>query len=113
MFNFLVTATDGAWERPGYEYERSRFLEFTREDIAASFRELKAAQIAALLKLPCLFAYEGTSKSLRIGRLKRVELRRERLPGILCARHKMTNRSMYAKQEEVDAAVADDPARTH
>jgi len=35
------------------------------------------------------------------------------LSGILCVRHTMTNRSMYAKQEEADAAVAGDPPRTH
>ena len=35
------------------------------------------------------------------------------LSGILCVRHTMTNRSMYANQEEVGAGVAGDPARTH
>lgn len=37
----------------------------------------------------------------------------ESLSGILCVRHTMTNRSMYANQEEVGAGVAGDPARTH
>ena len=59
MFNFLVTSKVGAWDHAGYEYERGRFLEYTSDDIAASFRELKAAQIKALVDLPCLFAYEG------------------------------------------------------
>lgn len=75
MFNFLVTATSGAWDQPGYEYERSRFLEYTSDDIAASFRELKAAQIEALMTLPCLFAYEGRSQPMRLGRLRSVKLR--------------------------------------
>lgn len=75
MFNFLVTSIDGAWDQPGYEYERSRFLEYTSDDIAASFRELKAAQIKALVDLPCLFAYEGASEPMRVGRLKSVKLR--------------------------------------
>lgn len=79
MFNFLVTSVDGAWDHPGYEYERSRFLEYTSDDIAASFRELKAAQIEALLNLPCLFAYEGTSEPMRVGRLKSVKLRNDGL----------------------------------
>lgn len=77
MFNFLVTSADGAWDRSGYEYERSRFLEYTSDEIAVSFRELKAAQINALLELPCLFAYEGTSRPMRVGRLKSVKLRSE------------------------------------
>lgn len=75
MFNFLVTSIEGAWDHPGYEYERSRFLEYTSDDIAASFRELKTAQIKALEDLPCLFAYEGTSEPMRVGRLKSVKLR--------------------------------------
>jgi FRG domain len=75
MFNFLVTATDGAWDQPGYEYSRGRFLEYTSDEIAESFRELKDAQLSALTEIPCLFAYEGTDKPMRIGRLKSVKLR--------------------------------------
>ncbi|UVL86024.1 FRG domain-containing protein [Pseudomonas sp. B21-028] len=74
MFNFLVTSLDGAWDYPGYEYDRSRFLEYTSDDIAASFQELKEPQLKALMELPCLFAYEGTQEAMRVGRLK-VKLR--------------------------------------
>jgi len=76
MFNFLVTASKGAWDFPGYEYDRSRFLEYTSDDIAASFQELKEPQLKALMELPCLFAYEGTRESMRVGRLK-VKLRND------------------------------------
>lgn len=75
MFNFLVTAVDGAWDLPGYEYPRVRFLEYTSDEIAESFRELRAAQLTALTELPCLFAYEGSDKPMRVGRLKSVKLR--------------------------------------
>lgn len=75
MFNFLVTAEEGAWDKPGYEYARVRFLEYTSEEIAASFRELETAQLRALKELPCLFAYEGTSEPMRVGRLKSIKLR--------------------------------------
>lgn len=75
MFNFLVTAKSDAWEQPWYEYARVRFLEFTSDEIAESFRELKTAQLAALTEMPCLFAYEGTEKSMRVGRIKSVKLR--------------------------------------
>jgi len=75
MFNFLVTYADGAWDKPSYEYPRGRFLEFTGDDIAARFRELKTAQLEALMQIPCLFAYEGTDEPMRIGRLKSVRLR--------------------------------------
>jgi hypothetical protein len=75
MFNFLVTSADGAWDDIGYEYSRSRFLEYTSEDIAISFQELKDPQLTALMELPCLFAYEGKSEPVRVGRLKNVKIR--------------------------------------
>lgn len=75
MFNFLVTSSDGAWDLPGYEYDRGRFLEYTSDDIAARFQELKDPQIRALIELPCLFAYEGTDEPMRVGRLKKVKPR--------------------------------------
>ncbi len=77
MFNFFVTSSSGAWDRLGYEYDRGRFLEFTSEDIAVSFRELKNLQIKALTELPCLFAYEGSDEPMRVGRLKKVKLRND------------------------------------
>ena len=75
MFNFLVTASEGAWDLPGYEYPRGRFLEYTSDDVAGGFRELKAPQIQLLTELPCLFAYEGTQAPMRVGRIKRLRLR--------------------------------------
>jgi hypothetical protein len=75
MFNFLVTASEGAWDLPGYEYPRGRFLEYTSDEIASSFRELKQPQINALLELPCLFAYEGTDAPMQVGRLRSIKLR--------------------------------------
>ncbi len=75
MFNFLVTSSEGAWDLPGYEYDRGRFLEYTSDEIAASFQELKDPQIWTLTELPCLFAYEGTDEPMRVGRLKRVKSR--------------------------------------
>ncbi|MFM0619829.1 FRG domain-containing protein [Paraburkholderia nemoris] len=77
MFNFLVTSIAGAWDRPGYEYDRGRFLEYTSDEIAARFRELKEPQIKALTELPCLFAYEGTDEPMRVGRLKRIKPRND------------------------------------
>jgi hypothetical protein len=68
MYNFFVTAKDGAWDGPAYEFDRSRFLEYTSDELAARFKDLKSRQIQALLKLPCLFAYEGR-EPMRLGRL--------------------------------------------
>lgn len=75
MFNFLVTASDGAWDLPGYEYPRGRFLEYTSDEVAVRFQQLKDLQLKALTELPCLFAYEGTDKPMHVGRLRAVKLR--------------------------------------
>ena len=75
MFNLLVTAVEGAWEDVGYEFSRSRFLEYTSEDVAESFRELKEPQLQALKDLPCLFAYEGKKGEVYLGCLNNIELR--------------------------------------
>lgn len=75
MYNFLVTSEVGAWDGRGYEFQRSRFLEYTSEDTASRFKELGPQQLEALLKMPCLFAYEGKTHPLRVGRLIRLQLR--------------------------------------
>lgn len=79
MFNFLVTSKTGAWDDKAYVYDRGRFLEFTSDDIAASFRELNEPQISVLKEMPCLFAYEGTVEPMLVGRLKVVKLRGRQL----------------------------------
>jgi len=75
MYNLFVTAIDGAWDRPFYEYDRSRFLEFTNDKIAKSFQSLTEKRIAKLKSLPCIFAYEGTRENVRIGTLKSIKER--------------------------------------
>ena len=75
MYNLFVTALEGAWDRDFYELPRSRFLEFTSEDVAARFQDLKQPQIQALIKLPCLFAYEGADGPFYLGRLRSIRIR--------------------------------------
>jgi FRG domain len=75
MYNFLVTAQEGAWEGSSFQFPRGRFLEFTEDEIAKSFQELQEPQIQTLLKLPCLFAYEGESEPMRLGKLTKIRQR--------------------------------------
>lgn len=79
MYNLFVTAQDGAWDRPFYEYDRSRFLEYTSEKISESFTKLTPRIIAKLKAMPCLFAYEGSEGNVRIGRLTSVKERGRKL----------------------------------
>ncbi|MEK6641729.1 MAG: FRG domain-containing protein [Nitrospirota bacterium] len=75
MYNLFVTANKDAWEQNFYEYDRSRFLEYTSEKIASSFSHLTRQNTAKLKSLPCLFAYEGRSLAVRLGSLKSIKER--------------------------------------
>lgn len=79
MYCLLVTANEGAWDLPGYEYERSRFLEYTNESLAEKFKILGQEQIEYLKKVPCLFAYEGFRGGVKIGRLTEIRERGKNL----------------------------------
>jgi hypothetical protein len=75
MYNLLVTARIGAWNDPFYEYDKSRFLEYTTESIAEAFKSLSPSLIETLKAYPTLFAYEGDEEDLRVGRLKSIKER--------------------------------------
>ncbi len=75
MYNLLVTARLGAWDETFYEYDKSRFLEYTTESIAEAFKSLSPSLIETLKTYPCLFAYEGDEEDLRIGRFTSIKER--------------------------------------
>ncbi len=75
MYNLFVTSQEGAWDRPFYEYDRSRFLEYTNDKISNAFKSLTEKRIAKLKSLPCLFAYEGTDGNARLGKLRSIKER--------------------------------------
>lgn len=79
MYNLLVTAKKGAWDSPYYEYERSRFLEYTNEKISSIFQGLTENNIEVLKSYPCLFAYEGDDCDVRVGYLKEIKERGRKL----------------------------------
>ena len=75
MYNLLVTAMEGAWDKGFYEYDKSRFLEYTNEDIASALQGLSESHIEHLKSYPCLFAYEGEDSDVRIGYLTSIKER--------------------------------------
>ncbi len=75
MYNLLVTAKDGAWDSGFYEFDKSRFLEYTNENIAFALKELSLSHIENLKSYPTLFAYEGESSDVRIGYLTSIKER--------------------------------------
>lgn len=79
MYNLLVTAMFGAWDEPFYEFDKSRFLEYTTESIAEAFKSLTPSLIETLKGYPCLFAYEGDEEDLRVGRCTSIKERGRKL----------------------------------
>jgi hypothetical protein len=75
MYNLLVTAHDGAWDLPAYEYRRDRFLEHTNDKERTLFKVLTAEHIELLKSFPCLFAYEGKSEPVRVGYIRSLKER--------------------------------------
>lgn len=79
MYNLLVTANLGAWDKLFYEFDKSRFLEYTTESIATAFKSLSPSLIEVLKGYPCIFAYEGDEEDLRIGRFTSIKERGRKL----------------------------------
>ena len=75
MYNLLVTANKGAWDLCAYEYDRTRFLEYTPETITNRFRKLTASTIEQLKSFPTMFTYEGRDEPVRVGYIRRIKQR--------------------------------------
>ncbi|GAB4063819.1 FRG domain-containing protein [Uliginosibacterium sediminicola] len=77
MYNlFVVYGSNDIWEKTGrYSLERSRFLEYTEDEISAKFGgDLSSSQIQALISLPCLFMYENFDGDTQTGRLTSISM---------------------------------------
>ncbi len=75
MYNLLVTSKIGAWNQGFYEYDKSRFLEYTNEDVSSALNVLTESHIENLKSYPCLFAYEGDDSDVRVGYLTAIKER--------------------------------------
>lgn len=75
MYNLLVTAAEGAWNLDAYEYDRSRFLEYTADSVKARLGKLTAEVVEQLKSFPTLFTYEGSDEPVRVGYIRRVRER--------------------------------------
>jgi hypothetical protein len=71
-----VTASEGAWDLPAYEYDRTRFLEHTADTLQSKYKKLTASAIEEIKSFPTLFAYEGSDEAVRVGSGKLPCLRR-------------------------------------
>lgn len=72
MYNLFVTANPEGWNSQYALIDKSRFLEYTREHIAAAYQVLTPSHIDALMSYPCLFAIEGKDYPMKVGRLTNI-----------------------------------------
>ena len=75
MYNLLVTIAEDAWDLDAYEYDRSRFLEYTADSIKARLGNLTSDAVEQLKSFPTLFTYEGNDKTVRVGYIRRIRER--------------------------------------
>ncbi|HEY1099988.1 MAG TPA: hypothetical protein VGF99_13720, partial [Myxococcota bacterium] len=74
MYNLLVTAMKGAWDAPNFVFSRDRIFESTPDSIRQRFAKIDSDDVAALIRLPTLFAYEiDQALPARVGWLKAIE----------------------------------------
>lgn len=74
MYNLLISAGENAWEKGFYEFDTSRFLEYTNSEIAAQFSPISLNK-NILQSIPALFAYEGYMKPYRVGIIREIQNR--------------------------------------
>jgi tetratricopeptide (TPR) repeat protein len=75
LYNFLVTANLGVWDKLFYEFPRERFGEFSEKAIMENFISLDTKAIEELKSFPTLFAYEGENENIRVGYIRRIKNR--------------------------------------
>lgn len=72
MYNLLITSENNVWEKGEYNFDRSRFTEYTDQEISENIGSLSPSVIEYLKSIPCLFAYEGASEPYRFGWLTNI-----------------------------------------
>jgi len=75
MYNLLITADDDAWDESHYLYDKSRYLEYTHEEISSIFKPLSSKNKKILITYPCLFMYEGKKSDAKVGYLTAIKER--------------------------------------
>ncbi|MEJ1962947.1 MAG: toll/interleukin-1 receptor domain-containing protein [Gammaproteobacteria bacterium] len=74
MYNLLMTPEEGAWDKPTWVIDPSRYLEHTHKSLQEKFAALTDDVIAQLKTIPALFTYEKSLKApARVGRIVEIQ----------------------------------------
>jgi hypothetical protein len=77
MYNLFVSANPDAWAGEPWEIDLTRVVrEYTADALTEKFGSLNDEAIEALMRFPCLFAYEAyNNRPARIGWITRIRHR--------------------------------------
>jgi predicted nucleotide-binding protein len=75
MYNLLVTHGEEAWEENEYEFSRTRFCEYTVEELQKRYQVVDIKTLEELKSFPTVFAYERDASPARLGRITEIRLR--------------------------------------
>jgi len=75
MYCLLITSKLKAWEKGYFEIARSRFLEFTIEEIVNKFSQFSDNSIDIIKQIPCLFGYERYESTFQVGFIDNIKKR--------------------------------------
>ncbi|EMY7657589.1 TPA: toll/interleukin-1 receptor domain-containing protein [Serratia marcescens] len=76
MFNLLVSACEDDWNNPSWVISKSRFLEYTDDNIKERFKNLSEDVINTLKTIPTFFMYEDYHRaSAKIGQITEIQRR--------------------------------------
>lgn len=80
MYSLIVSSNEDSWDGRPFVLDRSRFLEYTDNEIKAKFQSLETPVIDEILKLPTIFAYERlNNKNPYFGLIKEITTRRNEI----------------------------------
>ncbi|WP_459379020.1 toll/interleukin-1 receptor domain-containing protein [Serratia sp. ser-z] len=117
MFNLLVSACEDDWNNPSWVISKSRFLEYTDDDIKDRFKNLSEDVINTLKTIPTFFMYEDYHRaSAKIGQITEIQRRQTEIK-ITYAFNPAIKEIPYERlrtiYRELDISNKFEPNRTH
>ncbi|MGP2801457.1 toll/interleukin-1 receptor domain-containing protein [Serratia marcescens] len=117
MFNLLVSACEDDWNNPSWVISKSRFLEYTDDDIKERFKNLSEDVINTLKTIPTFFMYEDYHRaSAKIGQITEIQRRQTEIK-ITYAFNPAIKEIPYERlrtiYRELDISNKFEPNRTH
>jgi len=108
MYSLLVSSAASDTDLGSFAFDRSRFAEYTADEISAQLKSLSREAVASLRSWPCLFVEEGKgNESARVVQVSQIGVKRYELTISLRAVEGapvLTNDVLWRMRRELDIA---------